>query len=125
MDSEVLAVGLRVVAAGLLVCVFALIGELVKPKRFAGIFSAAPSVALASLVVVLVTEGSGNLRLELEGMILGAVAFVVHSLGRVAGILDAGGVQPTRITHVVGSESQARQRQQTKPITQSCTPETR
>lgn len=76
MDSEALAVGLRVVAAGLLVCAFALIGELVKPKRFAGIFSAAPSVALASLVVLLVSEGSGHVQLELEGMVLGAVAFV-------------------------------------------------
>lgn len=76
MNSEVFAVAVRVVAAGVLVSVFALAGELVRPKRFAGIFSAAPSVALASLVVLLVTEGAGRVRLELEGMILGAVAFV-------------------------------------------------
>lgn len=76
MTNEALPIVVRVLAAGVLVCVFALVGELVKPKRFAGIFSAAPSVALASLVVVLVSEGPGKLRLELEGMVLGAVAFV-------------------------------------------------
>ena len=74
--ASVLAIAVRVVAAGLLVCAFALVGELVKPKRFAGIFSAAPSVALASLVVLLISEGVGHVRVELEGMIVGAVAFV-------------------------------------------------
>ena len=76
MSGQLLAVGLRVVAAGVLVCLFALIGELVKPKRFAGIFSAAPSVALASLVVLLVSKGAGHVQVELAGMVLGAVAFV-------------------------------------------------
>ncbi len=75
MTDEVFAVALRVLAAGLLVCAFSLIGELVKPKRFAGIFCGAPSVAVASLAVVMIAEGLGPARLELEGMILGAVAF--------------------------------------------------
>ena len=80
MATELLVVGLRVVVAGALVCAFAMLGELVKPKRFAGIFSAAPSVALASLVVVLLSEGPGHIRLELEGMVAGAVAFVICTI---------------------------------------------
>ncbi len=93
MTGEILAIGLRVVAAGVLVCAFAVVGELVKPKRFAGIFSAAPSVALASLVVLLVTEGTGRLRPELEGMIVGAVAFVVATMFGVFVIRRAGALR--------------------------------
>lgn len=85
MAIELLAVGLRVVAPGALVCAFAMLGELVKPKRFAGIFSAAPSVALASLVVLLLSEGRSHVRVELEGMVAGAIAFVAcTALGALA-----------------------------------------
>ena len=40
MADQAAAIAIRVVAAGLLVCVFSVLGEVVKPKRFAGIFSA-------------------------------------------------------------------------------------
>ena len=39
---------LRFLIGGLVVSVFALVGDLFRPKSFAGLFSAAPSVALAS-----------------------------------------------------------------------------
>ncbi|MEA2502248.1 MAG: hypothetical protein QOD01_2359, partial [Actinomycetota bacterium] len=41
--------GLKAVNGGLFVVAFALVSEALKPKRFAGLFSAAPSVALANL----------------------------------------------------------------------------
>jgi hypothetical protein len=46
------------VAAGLLVVAFALLSEGLSPKRFAGLFSAAPVVAIASLALVLLDKGS-------------------------------------------------------------------
>ena len=42
--GEILA---RFVIGGVVVSVFALIGDVIKPKSFAGLFGAAPSVALA------------------------------------------------------------------------------
>lgn len=75
-DSELLMTAARVLAAGMLVCTFALIGELAKPKQVAGIFSAAPSVALASLLVLLVGGRHADLQPELRAMAAGAVAFV-------------------------------------------------
>jgi hypothetical protein len=39
----------RAVSGGILVSAFAVLGDVLKPKRFAGLFAAAPSVALATL----------------------------------------------------------------------------
>ena len=40
---------LRFVIGGLVVSSFAVLGDMLKPKSFAGLFGAAPSVALATL----------------------------------------------------------------------------
>ena len=48
-DLPLLAV--RALAGGSFVVAFALIGEAAHPKSFSGLFSAAPSVALAGLLV--------------------------------------------------------------------------
>jgi uncharacterized membrane protein (GlpM family) len=40
------------------VLVFALVSEMLEPKRFAGLFGAAPAVALAGLMIVLLDKGS-------------------------------------------------------------------
>jgi len=40
---------LRFLIGGAVVCLFAALGDALKPKSFAGLFSAAPSIALASL----------------------------------------------------------------------------
>ena len=47
----------RFVVGGLVVSAFAIIGDLLKPKSFAGLFGAAPSVALATLSLTVATEG--------------------------------------------------------------------
>jgi hypothetical protein len=39
----------RFIVGGLLVSLFAIIGDVVRPKSFAGLFGAAPSVTLATL----------------------------------------------------------------------------
>jgi hypothetical protein len=43
---------LRFLIGGTIVSVFALIGDVLKPKGFAGLFGAAPSVALATLGLI-------------------------------------------------------------------------
>jgi Protein of unknown function (DUF3147) len=74
-DIGVLA--LRGLAGGALVVVFALIGEVVKPKAFSGLFSAAPSVAIASLAITIVAEHPGKARQASIGMVVGGVAMAV------------------------------------------------
>lgn len=48
---------LKGVVGGVLVVLFALVGELVRPRSLAGITSGAPSVAAAGLLVTLLTSG--------------------------------------------------------------------
>jgi hypothetical protein len=74
-DIGVLA--LRGLAGGALVVVFALIGEVVTPKAFSGLFSAAPSVAVASLAITIVAENDVKARQASTGMVIGGVAMAV------------------------------------------------
>ena len=70
---------LRFLIGGLVVSVFALIGDLFKPKSFAGLFSAAPSVALASLALAIANHGPAYAATEGRSMMVGAVAFFAYS----------------------------------------------
>ena len=47
----------RFVVDGLIVSFFAVLGDALKPKSFAGLFGAAPSVALATLGLTILTDG--------------------------------------------------------------------
>jgi|SRR5580704_7858096 hypothetical protein len=47
-----------------------LIGDLLRPKSFAGLFGAAPSVALASLALTIASEGKGYAAVESRSMML-------------------------------------------------------
>lgn len=69
----------RFLAGGLIVSVFAMIGDILRPKSFAGLFGAAPSVALVSLSLALWNRGGAYASTEGRSMILGAVAFAVYS----------------------------------------------
>jgi uncharacterized membrane protein (GlpM family) len=75
---EALLIAIRAVVAGTLVVAFAMIGNVVEPKRFAGLFGAAPSIALANLLVVVASEGDVSATKELRAMICGAVGFVAY-----------------------------------------------
>jgi hypothetical protein len=70
----------RFLAGGALVCAFTVISQVVKPKRFAGIFSAAPSVLLAGLAVTLLSKGQSAATLTAEGAIAGAVGLIAYCL---------------------------------------------
>lgn len=75
--SDVLLIVVRALLGGALVVAFSLAGEILRPKSFAGLFAAAPAIAIASLVVTGVTKGQAALVLLASGMLVGAVAFVV------------------------------------------------
>ena len=75
--KEILLIALRAVLGGTLVVVFSVLGEMLRPKSFAGVFAAAPSIAIASLVVLGIVDGSTALVMAATGMIVGAIAFSV------------------------------------------------
>jgi hypothetical protein len=64
---------LRALAGGTLVVVFSLIGEGARPKAFSGLFSAAPSVATASLAITLGFESLAKARQDAIGMVIGGL----------------------------------------------------
>ena len=69
----------RFLVGGAVVSMFAIIGDLLKPKSFAGLFGAAPSVALATLALTAATEGPSYASTEARSMMAGAVAFFAYS----------------------------------------------
>jgi uncharacterized membrane protein (GlpM family) len=76
-DVAILAI--KAVAGGSLVVAFALLSEALSPKRFAGLFSAAPSVALASLTVTLLDKGSHEAREGGVGMLAGSAGMIAYA----------------------------------------------
>jgi hypothetical protein len=71
---------IRFVAGGIVVSAFAVLADVLRPKSFAGLFGAAPSVALATLSLALWKEGGAYVSIEGRSMILGALALAVYSL---------------------------------------------
>ena len=70
---------LRAFIGGAMVTVFAELGDLFKPKRFAGLFGAAPSIALATLGLAIAQDGKSFAIVESRSMIAGAAAFLVYA----------------------------------------------
>jgi hypothetical protein len=69
----------RFFLGGLVVSAFAVMGDVLKPKSFAGLFGAAPSVALASLTLTVMTEGTSYASIEGRSMLAGAIAFFAYA----------------------------------------------
>ncbi len=69
----------RAVLGGIVVSTFALLGDVLKPKSFAGLFGAAPSVALATLALAVHKHGADYASIEGEFMLLGAIAFFIYA----------------------------------------------
>jgi len=70
---------LRFLIGGVIVSVFAVIGDLFEPKSFAGVFGAAPSVALATLALVISSKGKDYAAAEMRSAIVGSIAFLFYS----------------------------------------------
>jgi uncharacterized membrane protein (GlpM family) len=76
---DVLVLAIKGLAGGALVCVFALLSQSLAPKRFAGLFSAAPAVALAGLAVVLVDKGAHTAHEQTLGMVAGGAGMIAYA----------------------------------------------
>jgi uncharacterized membrane protein (GlpM family) len=70
---------LRFVIGGLVVSSFAALADVLKPKSFAGLFGAAPSISLATLGLTIVAEGKIYAAAEARSMIAGAGAFCLYA----------------------------------------------
>ena len=88
---QLVVLAIKAANGGLFVVLFAVLGSILTPKRFAGLFSAAPSVALGSLSVTIVDNGTGEARQNTIGMLVGAVALIVFCVaaGRLITRYDA------------------------------------
>lgn len=70
---------IRFIVGGTAVCIFSVISDLFKPKTFAGLFGAAPSVALASLSLTVFKRGHVTGAIESRSMLIGAVSFLIYA----------------------------------------------
>lgn len=70
---------LRFLVGGAVVSGFAALGDALRPKSFAGLFGAAPSIALATLLITLSQKGSAFAAVEGRSMIAGALALAAYS----------------------------------------------
>lgn len=70
---------IRFLVGGVVVSAFATLGDIFKPKSFAGLFGAAPSIALATLSLTLAEKGLPYVRIEARSMMLGALAFSIYA----------------------------------------------
>ena len=69
----------RFLIGGAVVAAFSALGDVLKPKSFAGLFGAAPSVALATLALTIATDGPSYAAKEARSMIAGAIAMLVYA----------------------------------------------
>ncbi len=69
----------RFLIGGAVVSVFALAGDLLRPKSFAGLFAAAPSVALATLALTAWQDGATVAATEARSMAAAALGFIVYA----------------------------------------------
>lgn len=78
---------------------FALLADVLTPKSFAGLFGAAPSVALATLLLTIHDRGASYAALEARSMFVGAVAFALYAYC----VSVALSRWPRRVVNVVGA----------------------
>lgn len=70
----------RFLIGGLVVSAFATVGGLFKPISFAGLFGAAPSVALATLALAISKDGKAYAGTESRSMMAGAAGLCLYSI---------------------------------------------
>ncbi|MEU6409795.1 DUF3147 family protein [Microbispora sp. NPDC046933] len=80
VTDQILEVVMKALIGGVFVLAFAALAEMLTPKRLAGVFCAAPSVALASLIVTAGLAGVPDVLASARGMQIGAVGFTLYCL---------------------------------------------
>ena len=71
---------IRFLIGGIVVSLFAVLGDILRPKSFAGLFGAAPSIALATIGLTIFQDGKPYAAIACRSMILGAVAFLAYAV---------------------------------------------
>jgi len=69
----------RFLIGGAIVSVFAVLAEVCQPKSFAGLFGAAPSVALPTIGIAIAQHGKDYAAIEARSMLFGAIAFLTYA----------------------------------------------
>jgi hypothetical protein len=69
----------RFLIGGCVVTAFATLSEAFRPKSFAGLFGAAPSIALATLGLTIAHSGKAYAAIEARSMVFGATAFFLYA----------------------------------------------
>lgn len=70
---------IRFLLGGVIVSAFAALGSVFKPTSFAGLFGAAPSIALATLGLEIAKNGKNYASTECRSMIAGAISLGLYS----------------------------------------------
>lgn len=99
--SAALLICVKAVDGGLFVALFAILGEMLQPKRFAGIFGASPAVALANLLVIALVKGDTSARYAATGMIAGAVALAVACAAAIPAVRRWGALRGSAVLWAV------------------------
>jgi hypothetical protein len=79
MQVEVGELLARFLIGGVIVSFFAVLAEMFRPKSFAGLFGAAPSIALATIGITIASHGKAYAAVEARSMIFGAIAFLLYA----------------------------------------------
>jgi uncharacterized membrane protein (GlpM family) len=97
-DASVLL--LRGLVGGTFVAAFAALSETLGPKSFAGIFGAAPSIALGSLLVTIAAKGEHAARIQSLSMMFAAFAMVAYCLTAVVTVKRFGALRGSALAFV-------------------------
>jgi uncharacterized membrane protein (GlpM family) len=77
--EEVMDMMLRFLIGGMVVSVFAILGDVLKPESLGGVFAAAPTIALATLMLTMHKHGGVYVATEARSMVAGAIAFFAYA----------------------------------------------
>ena len=79
-EAEMTEYLVRFLVGGVVVSAFAMLSDVLRPKSFAGLFGAAPSVALATLGIAVYRHGPDYAAFQSQAMMAGAIALAVYSV---------------------------------------------
>jgi hypothetical protein len=80
MENTMIEYLVRFLVGGVMVSAFSMLGDILRPKSFAGLFGAAPSVALATLGIAVYQHEANYAAQQSWAMTAGAIALAVCSV---------------------------------------------
>jgi hypothetical protein len=78
-ESRMVQLLFRFLVGGLIVSFFAALADVLKPKSFAGLFGAAPSVGLATLALTIAADGKSYAATEARSMAAAAIGVLAYA----------------------------------------------